>query len=165
MADLSISTFSCISFCFIQFWPLLLGVYTLKTLSPFLVGLLSLSIWGEKIVFPTVSNCGFIFKFCNVFWSVWFIWYCLGSYWSLSMLPQWARQTFPNQPGVSPGGEGLCWDHFISACVALISPRWQKNVSACGNKQDSKTRTLAETAFLFLIPPVSLCRGEEFQAC
>ena len=112
-----------------------------------------------------VSDGGLIFKFCSVFWSVWFIWYCLGSYWSLLMLPEWAKQIFPDQQECLLVGR---------ACVAIILsaphscfhiPRWEKNVSACGNKQDSKTRTLAVTALLFLIPPVSLCRGEEFQAC
>lgn len=45
--------------------------------------------------------------------------------------------------------------------VALISP--DGKVSACGNKQASKTRALTVTAFLFLILLVSLGRGGEFQ--
>lgn len=75
-----------------------------------------------------VSNGGLLFKaFAMLFWSPWFTWYCLSSYWSLLILLKWEKKISLDQPGVSPCGEGICWDRFISATWLPWYPRMEKS--------------------------------------
>lgn len=70
----------------------------------------------------SVSNGSLIFRDFAILlrWSAWFTLYCLDSYWSLLMLPNWAEQVFPDQPGMPLPGEILCLGGFISAPPPML---------------------------------------------
>lgn len=74
-----------------------------------------------------VSNGSLIFRdFAILLWSTWFILYCLGSYWSLLMLPNWAEQVFPDQPGMPVVGKACVGIVLSVPLVALIAPVWKQ---------------------------------------